>query len=100
MIVRIYGLKWSIVGENSQPRTRARREELLKKFLVMNFRIKPALLVRSAEDHRHPIVNAAQEFIGCASGNGKTLEQRAVGLFPGIPKSGEAKELAIFEMNQ
>src|SRR6185295_17199336 len=30
----------------------------------------------------------------------KAFEQRAVGLFPGIPKPREAKELAVFDMDQ
>jgi hypothetical protein len=43
-------------------------------------------------------VNSAHQVVGRAGGDRKAFEQRAVGLFPGIPKPREAKELAVFDM--
>jgi hypothetical protein len=58
--------------------------------------IEPSGFLLTLNDHRHPIVNAAHEFVGRTGSDRKAFEQRAVGLFAGISKSGEAKELAVF----
>lgn len=74
---------------------RRRAKERLESFGFLDARIKPQIILLVVQDHRHPVVKAANKVVRFSGQEHARVDGDSLGAFPMLPQPGERKRASI-----